>query len=113
MATHGAGSGRRALVIGGAGKMGGWFVQFLLSQGFDVQVADPAGGSRRMSRSSPTGARPRTWMLFDYIVVATPLGASGAILGSCAATASAAVVFDLGSLKSPLRAGLARSVTLA
>ncbi len=44
VATHGAGSGRRALVIGGAGKMGGWFVQFLLSQGFEVQVADPNGG---------------------------------------------------------------------
>jgi chorismate mutase / prephenate dehydrogenase len=26
VSTHGAGSGRRAMVIGGAGKMGGWFV---------------------------------------------------------------------------------------
>ena len=32
--AHGAGSGRRALVIGGAGKIGGWFSQFLASQGF-------------------------------------------------------------------------------
>src|SRR5882724_1026003 len=35
------GGGKRALVIGGAGKMGGWFVQFMDSQGFDVEVADP------------------------------------------------------------------------
>src|SRR5215472_4260650 len=42
VAAHGAGSGRRALVIGGAGKMGGWFVSFLVSQGFTVEVADPA-----------------------------------------------------------------------
>jgi chorismate mutase/prephenate dehydrogenase len=41
VAAHGSGSGRRALVIGGAGKMGGWFSQFLRSQGFDVEVADP------------------------------------------------------------------------
>ena len=40
--AHGAGSGRRALVIGGAGKMGSWFVSFLASQGFAVEVADPA-----------------------------------------------------------------------
>ncbi len=45
VASHGAGSGRRALVIGGAGKMGAWFSQFLLSQGFAVQVADPAGAA--------------------------------------------------------------------
>ena len=40
--ARGAGSGRRALVIGGAGKMGGWFVSFLASQGFSVEIADPA-----------------------------------------------------------------------
>jgi chorismate mutase/prephenate dehydrogenase len=45
---------------------------------------------------------------FDYIVVATPLGASGAILAQLAARKPRGVVFDLGSLKSPLRAGLAQ-----
>ena len=106
VATHGAGSGRRALVIGGAGKMGGWFVQFLVSQGFDVQVADPAG-------AAPGIAALDDWHqlaeldVFDYIVVATPLGVSGAILSDLAARRPRGVVFDLGSLKSPLRAGLA------
>ena len=37
--------GQRALVIGGAGKIGGWFAQFLGSQGFRVEIADPAGGA--------------------------------------------------------------------
>ena len=45
IAAEGSGNGRRALVVGGRGKMGGWFVRFLASQGFDVGVADPAGGS--------------------------------------------------------------------
>jgi chorismate mutase/prephenate dehydrogenase len=105
VATHGTGSGRRALVIGGAGKMGGWFVQFMISQGFDVQVADPAG-------APPGVATIEDWQsladldAFDYIVVATPLGASGAILTGLAARRPRGVVFDLGSLKSPLRAGL-------
>ena len=43
VAAQAAGGGRRALIIGGAGKMGAWFTQFLGSQGFAVQVADPAG----------------------------------------------------------------------
>ncbi len=42
--AKGTGSGRRVLVIGGAGKMGRWFAEFLASQGFSVEVADPNGG---------------------------------------------------------------------
>jgi chorismate mutase/prephenate dehydrogenase len=105
VATHGAGNGRRALVIGGAGKMGSWFTQFLDSQGFEVLVADPAG--------APAGVgHVRDWReladldVFDFIVVATPLGASGAILTELARRKPTGVVFDLGSLKSPLRQGL-------
>ena len=55
VAAHGAGSGRRALVIGGAGKMGAWFVQFLGSQGFEVEVADPAGARRAARDDWRTG----------------------------------------------------------
>ena len=43
VAAGGAGGGKRVLVIGGAGKMGRWFVRFLDSQGFHVDVADPSG----------------------------------------------------------------------
>ena len=105
VAAQGAGSGRRALVIGGAGKMGGWFVQFLGSQGFAVQVADPHG-------TAPGVAAVADWRAiedlnaFDFIVVATPLSASSAILSELALRRPRGVVFDLGSLKSPLRGGL-------
>jgi chorismate mutase / prephenate dehydrogenase len=101
--AKGAGSGRRALVIGGSGKMGGWFVEFLSSQGFSVEVADPAG--------APAGAaRVADWrttdLKHDFIVVATPLGATDAILRDLALRRPPGVIFDVGSLKSPLRAGL-------
>jgi chorismate mutase/prephenate dehydrogenase len=43
---------------------------------------------------------------FDFIVVATPLGACDSILRELADRRPGAVVFDLGSLKSPLRGGL-------
>jgi len=48
--AHGAGTGRRVLVIGGAGLMGRWFVDFLSSQGFAVEVADPAAYIQRRLR---------------------------------------------------------------
>src|SRR5271165_7509139 len=44
VAAQGHGTGKRALVVGGRGKMGGWFAEFLASQGFRVMIADPAGG---------------------------------------------------------------------
>ena len=103
VAAHGAGCGRRALVIGGGGKMGRWFVQFLASQGFSVEVADPQAG--------PAGVPcVADWhsvdLKHDYIVVATSLGATDAILRDLALRRPPGVIFDVGSLKSPLRAGL-------
>ena len=43
VAASGEGSGRRALVIGGRGHMGRWFVRYLAAQGFAVEIADPIG----------------------------------------------------------------------
>jgi len=104
--AHGAGSGRRALVIGGAGKMGRWFARFLASQGFDVQVADPA------ATAAGEGDAVADWRALptldhDLIVVATPLSMADGILRELAQRRPAGVVFDLGSLKSPVRGGLA------
>jgi chorismate mutase/prephenate dehydrogenase len=38
--AEGKGNGREVMVIGGAGQMGGWFVDFFASQGFSTVVAD-------------------------------------------------------------------------
>ena len=103
VAAHGAGSGRRALVIGGAGKMGGWFVSFLASQGFAVEVGDPAPTAEGVTRVADWRGSD---LLQDYIVLATPLGATDAILRELALRRPPGVIFDIGSLKSPLRAGL-------
>ena len=103
--AHGAGSGRRALVIGGAGKMGGWFVSFLGSQGFAVEVADPAPGAEGEGLRRVADWRT-TDLQHDFIVLATPLGLTDAILRDLALRRPPGVIFDVGSLKSPLRAGL-------
>ena len=101
--AHGAGSGRRALVIGGAGKMGRWFVQFLASQGFDVQVSDPSGVP---PGASDVGDLRTADLSHDFIVLATPLGATDRVLRELAMRRPPGVIFDVGSLKSPLRSGL-------
>lgn len=102
VAAEGKGGGRRALVIGGAGKMGRWFADFFRSQGFDTDIADTAieTGTGRFHdwRDAGTG--------YDIIVVATPLAISGEILTALAELRPTGLVFDIGSLKSPLREGL-------
>jgi chorismate mutase / prephenate dehydrogenase len=104
VAARGAGTGRRALVIGGGGKMGGWFVGFLTSQGFAVEVADPMGGRAGVPRVEDW--RKAELNQYDYIILATPLGITDAILRDLALRRPTGVIFDVGSLKSPLRSGL-------
>jgi chorismate mutase/prephenate dehydrogenase len=103
VAAQGAGNGRTALVIGGAGKMGRWFAEFMASQGFAVEIADPAG-------APPGFVHLPDWrtsaLTQDFIVIATPLGVTDKILREVAMRRPKGVIFDVGSLKSPLRAGL-------
>jgi len=97
-----AGDGRRALIIGGSGKMGGWFVDYFSSQGFLTVIADtgvaPGPGKCRDWRQAGTD--------YDVIVVATPMAVSGQILTDLAELKPDGLVFDIGSLKSPLKSGL-------
>jgi chorismate mutase/prephenate dehydrogenase len=103
VAATGSGQGRRALVIGGRGRMGRWFADFLGSQGYAVEVADPAG-------PVPGCAHRERWqdspLDHDLVVVATPLGTTAQVLQELAARRPPGLVFDLASLKTPLRDGL-------
>jgi chorismate mutase / prephenate dehydrogenase len=106
IASQGQGSGRRALVIGGRGKMGRWTADFLASQGFAITIADPAG-------DVPGYDYVTDWhestLDQDIIVVATPIRAANEVLGALAERRPPGVIFDIGSLKTPLRAGLERA----
>ncbi len=104
VAAQGRGSGRSALVIGGRGKMGRWMADFLASQGFRITVADPSGEVPGYEWVADWAA---TNLAQDLIVVATPLKAANEVLLALAARRPRGVVFDIGSLKTPLRAGLA------
>jgi chorismate mutase / prephenate dehydrogenase len=77
VAAQAHGSGKRALVIGGRGKMGGWFAEFLASQGFRVAIADPMGGLPGFDTVADWQSDP---LDFDLIVLATPLSATTRLL---------------------------------
>ena len=104
VAAEGSGSGRRALVIGGAGRIGRWFCGFLESQRYEVAIADPTPTDTPWHRHENWEELP---LDEDVIVVATPLEVTGQILSALATRRPPGLVFDVGSLKSPVRAGLA------
>src|ERR1700690_735693 len=107
VAAQAYGSGKRALIIGGRGKMGGWFADFLASQGFRVQVGDPAGALQGFDYIADWQSDSLDQ---DLIVLATPLGATAELLTVLAGRAPKGLIFALGSLKTPLRTGLAALV---
>ena len=100
--AEGKGDGSTALVIGGGGKMGRWFTEFFRSQGYATTVADPSVENGPGTFNSWTDAG----VDFDVIVVAAPLAVSGRILAQLAVLKPQGLVFDIGSLKSPLLDGL-------
>jgi chorismate mutase/prephenate dehydrogenase len=103
VAAQGRGSGRRALVIGGRGKMGRWTADFMASQGFAITVADPTGEVPGYEWLADWAQSDLT---HDVIVVATPLKIANEVLKALAGRRPRGVVFDIGSLKTPLREGL-------
>jgi chorismate mutase/prephenate dehydrogenase len=100
--AEGKGDGRNVLIIGGAGKMGGWFVGFFKSQGFATTIADATADDGPASFNDWRAAG----VDYDIIVVATPMAVSGDILAELATLSPAGLVFDIGSLKTPLKSGL-------
>lgn len=103
------GEGRDALVIGGAGRLGRWLVNFLDAQGYAVTIADPELGSGADTHIS--GPHVTEWQAagldFDVVVLATPPGITASLLQDIATANPTGLIFDVGSIKSPLIDALA------
>lgn len=97
------GVGKRALVIGGLGRMGVWMSRYLDMVAYHVDVADPAAGDTPFDRVDDWESAIDD---YDLVVVAVPLRPSNAILLRLAELKPRGLVFDIGSLKSPMRSGL-------
>jgi chorismate mutase/prephenate dehydrogenase len=107
VAAQTGGAGKRVLIIGGGGNMGAWFARFLSSQGFDIEIADPAGSREGFRDVGDWRLNPLT---HDIIVVATPIKITAEVLDELAERRPSGLVIDIGSLKTPLRAALKRLV---
>lgn len=103
VAAESAGAGKRALVIGGSGKMGVWIADFLASQGFGVEIADPVASDAPYPRF---GDWRESRLDHDLVVVTTPIKATADILTELAQRRPPGLIFDVGSLKTPLKPGL-------
>lgn len=116
-------------IVGGAGRMGRWFVHFFENQGCEVCISDPAAGPRSRTgdstepraqargvpaeggwpQASEQAGRPAVVPLdelarvCDFIVVATPMRVAPQVIRRLAALGTRAVVFDIASIKAPLR----------
>jgi chorismate mutase/prephenate dehydrogenase len=97
------GQGQSALVIGGLGRMGVWMARYLDMVGYSVDIADTASGDTPFFRVDDWQAAVHD---YDLIVVAVPLRPSNDILLRLAELKPQCLVFDIGSLKSPMREGL-------
>lgn len=92
----------KALVVGGAGNMGRWFVEFLESKGYETSVADVRGAPPGRPHVADAGAAAGG---FDIIILATPPSATSSVLASLQGRTSGLVI-DIASLKAPVDAAL-------
>lgn len=86
---------KQVLVVGGAGRMGAWMRRFLEAQGHSVSVSDPGAGHESVSLSEGVARA-------DVVVLATPLGATAAILRQVLEQGGDPLIFDICSLKSEI-----------
>lgn len=103
LAASSRGGGKTALVIGGGGRMGRWFADFLAGQGYGIMIADPSGPVEGYGWIGDWKLSPLDESL---IVVATPLRTADLILNELANRRPSGLVVEIGSLKSPLKSGL-------
>ncbi len=94
---------KRALVVGGGGRMGEWTCRILSTRGAEVRVFDPR---RRLEGYRNLKKLPASLQQFDIIVIASPLGACPDDLGAVLDRRPRGLVFDLCSVKSHIAAKL-------
>ena len=99
--SSGAGIGQRAVVVGGAGRMGRWVTRFLGAQGFRTHVLDVA--SPEQANAAARVALPDA----ELIVCSTPPQATAALYETWAASRPpTGIVVDIASIKTPLVAAI-------
>lgn len=90
------GAGKRAVVIGGAGRMGQWLVRFLETLGYTAGSLDPAASA---DENAWAQSALRT---ADLVICSAPPTATAALYLQWAADPPQGVIADIASIKTPL-----------
>lgn len=98
-------SSGKALIIGGRGRMGRWFADYLNSRGMQVSIHDPRGAPRGYAKAKDLEASARS---SDVVMIATPMAVAGKAVASIPSD-SKALTFDICSLKTPVASALRKS----
>jgi chorismate mutase/prephenate dehydrogenase len=86
----------RITVVGGAGRMGGWFARFFRDRGHKVIIHDLVKTDGFEFQTDLKAAVADA----DFILIATPISASGKMMERIAALSPKGIVFDIASIKS-------------
>ena len=99
-------TGESILIIGGRGKMGQWFSDFLLNQGHRVEIFDSHADENDHGQATPLRVHlARNSMA----LVATPLETVPQIIAELTAARFTGTVFDIASLKGHLTGAIAEA----
>jgi chorismate mutase/prephenate dehydrogenase len=98
-AAHGA--GQRAVIVGGAGRMGRWLDRFLRDQGYETGALDPHASADEQAWAAQHLATA------ELVVCATPPVATAALYATWTSAPPQGVVCDIASIKTPLIAPIA------
>ena len=102
---EGQGNGKKVLIIGGLGRMGSWFSEFMSMQGYDVHIADKNIDEEDESHFSNWKDTDDN---YDIKVVSTPLRESKEILEEILEHGREGILFDIVSIKSPIKETLTK-----
>jgi chorismate mutase/prephenate dehydrogenase len=98
--TASVGAGQTAVVIGGEGRMGRWFMRFLADQSYATLALDvraPAAENRRAEAAIRSA---------DLVLCATPPGATADVYARWRDEPPRGVIVDIASIKTPLVEGI-------
>jgi len=90
------GKGKKAVVVGGAGRMGRWITGFLSAQGYGTGVLDPAVPPDENEREG-LGLSSA-----EFVVCSTPPAATAELYWNWSRKPPTGVVVDVASIKTPL-----------
>ena len=107
------GRAKKILIVGGSGKMGGWYANYFNVQGHDVTVSDTVPSSRYRFDADVVRAAKSA----DIVLLSTPISVTAGILSVLIDAETGAMIMDGCSLKSPLtteiRRGIRKGVSIA